>query len=322
MKVAVLNPDLIPDFVDVVIGDYVYELQFRVENMPDGEPQVIDMDSIIDGDEAPKEKEPENMDLDGTKIDESPANQAPENKTNTSGVPGGQHKKVDTGILAEMDMTTSVAGVDHQKKILVASGSNPVREENSVKPVVLLTQTGMTQNGTTHWKGKALSAGTVPPVRASKRNVPTSDQDSLEKATKLKARKNMDSASLKGNGIQPQSFNFADDSYLLASTGALGISLGVNEQEISASLLSLKDLESRRLAENIALETHNRALDDASTVCSGDENLDLESLNLICADIADDLGDGGCDPSCLQTPVSQIKKSRSKRNKSKKNHSR
>jgi len=26
MKVAVLDPNLIPDFVDVVIGDYVYEL--------------------------------------------------------------------------------------------------------------------------------------------------------------------------------------------------------------------------------------------------------------------------------------------------------
>jgi hypothetical protein len=53
MKVAVLNPDLILDLVDVVIGEYVYELQFRVEkDMPDGEPQVIDMDSTIDEDKA------------------------------------------------------------------------------------------------------------------------------------------------------------------------------------------------------------------------------------------------------------------------------
>ena len=38
LKVVVLNPDLIPDLVDVVIGDFVYELQFRVEkDMPDGE---------------------------------------------------------------------------------------------------------------------------------------------------------------------------------------------------------------------------------------------------------------------------------------------
>ena len=32
IKVAVLDPDLIPDLVHVVIGDFVYELQFRVED--------------------------------------------------------------------------------------------------------------------------------------------------------------------------------------------------------------------------------------------------------------------------------------------------
>jgi len=31
MKVAVINPDLIPEFVGIVIGDFVYELQLRVE---------------------------------------------------------------------------------------------------------------------------------------------------------------------------------------------------------------------------------------------------------------------------------------------------
>jgi len=35
MKVAVLNPDSIPEFVELVIGDYVYELQFRVEREGD-----------------------------------------------------------------------------------------------------------------------------------------------------------------------------------------------------------------------------------------------------------------------------------------------
>ena len=56
MKVAVLDPTIIPNFVDIVIGDYVYELQFRVEDeTPDGEPQIIDMDSTIDEDD-PKGK--------------------------------------------------------------------------------------------------------------------------------------------------------------------------------------------------------------------------------------------------------------------------
>jgi hypothetical protein len=38
--VLVLDPNLIPQFVDVVIGDYLYELQFRVEeNMNEDDPK-------------------------------------------------------------------------------------------------------------------------------------------------------------------------------------------------------------------------------------------------------------------------------------------
>ena len=57
MKVAVLDPNLIPDLVDIVIGDFVYELQFRVEqDMSDGEPLVIDMDSTMDEDKDNEKK--------------------------------------------------------------------------------------------------------------------------------------------------------------------------------------------------------------------------------------------------------------------------
>jgi hypothetical protein len=60
LKVVVLNPDLISDLVDVVIGDFVYELQFHVEkDVYDGEPQVIDMDSTMDEDKLAEEKERE-----------------------------------------------------------------------------------------------------------------------------------------------------------------------------------------------------------------------------------------------------------------------
>jgi hypothetical protein len=62
----------------------------------------------------------------------------------------------------------------------------------------------------------------------------------------------------------------------------------------------LRDLESHRLSESNILEVENKSwLDDASTVCSLEENMDLDALNLICAEISEDLGDGGCDPLCL-----------------------
>jgi hypothetical protein len=96
MKVAVLDPNLIPDLVDMVIGDFVYELQFRVEeNMPNGEPEVIDMDSTMEdgkpneenpGDEKPNEKKGgENMDVDGKQGEDQADNRAPGNQLPASG---------------------------------------------------------------------------------------------------------------------------------------------------------------------------------------------------------------------------------------------
>jgi hypothetical protein len=39
--VMVLDASLIPQFVDVVIGDYLYELQFRVDENMDEENQNL-----------------------------------------------------------------------------------------------------------------------------------------------------------------------------------------------------------------------------------------------------------------------------------------
>ena len=75
------------------------------------------------------------------------------------------------------------------------------------------------------------------------------------------------------------------------------------------------------MSANNSLEEKSKAmLDDTSTVCSLEENMDLEALNLICVEISEDLCDGGCDPLCLQTPISHSKKSSSKLNKKKIRH--
>jgi hypothetical protein len=53
--VAVLDPDLIPDLVDVVVRDFVYELQFRVEQEEnDDDPKLIEMDAPEDPHDANK----------------------------------------------------------------------------------------------------------------------------------------------------------------------------------------------------------------------------------------------------------------------------
>jgi hypothetical protein len=95
MKVAVLDSTLIPIFVDVVIGDFVYQLHFGVEQgVPDGEPVLIDLDSTMEdedpkgGETDPKEAHPsedpkENangdklMDIDRKKEDQAPTPSVP-----------------------------------------------------------------------------------------------------------------------------------------------------------------------------------------------------------------------------------------------------
>jgi hypothetical protein len=157
LKVVMLNPDLIPDLVDVVIGDFVYELQFRVEkDMPDGEPQVIDMDSTMDEDKPPEEKKSDNMDEDGNKTADAPADKALGKHFNASVAPSGQHKtKLAAGALTDqmdMDLAPQLTGPDgvqqdsafainntHQQDNLVHIGSDSVGKKNDSKLVVLLT---------------------------------------------------------------------------------------------------------------------------------------------------------------------------------------
>jgi len=52
LQVLVLDPNLIPQFVDVIIGDYLYELQFMVETNGDANnPEPMDMDHHGKGDD-------------------------------------------------------------------------------------------------------------------------------------------------------------------------------------------------------------------------------------------------------------------------------
>ena len=214
------------------------------------------------------------------------------------------------------------------------SQGKPVKDPN--RPVIVLSQ-NVNANGDGKWKAKLMppqtdsgnlnnlkahKGGTVSPSRSSKRTAATADQDSVDKATKLKAKRNMDTTPDKGKEPQPCSFISRDDSSLLNSATSIGVVLGDNEYEILNSLNSLRDLEKFRLSQNKKLvDDNNIVLDDASTVCSNDDGIDLEALNFICSEISEGLGDGGCDPKCLQTPVSW-KKSPCRHKKKTKNHSR
>ena len=165
-------------------------------------------------------------------------------------------------------------------------------------------------------KLKGQKGGTVSPVRSSKRTAATSDQDSVEKATKLKARHNLEIANDKGKNPLTLSFISRDDTSLLLSVNSIGVRLGDDSAQIHNSLENLRNLELQHIAEFKTIDTSNKEILDDASACSFEDSLDLDALNLICSEIAEGLGDGGCDPKGLQTPLSSVKGSRKKNRKS------
>ncbi|KAJ1259458.1 hypothetical protein BS78_10G157000, partial [Paspalum vaginatum] len=179
MKVAVLDPDLIPEFVNVVIGDYVYELQFRVAKKENEEnPQRINMDlePEEDGDKGEKNN-PEKDNI------SSKNNVAPHATAHGMGcdvrptvivkpygntVQGTKEWVAQTFNNAQLLSTVEKAG----KQSLSNEVSAPIHESAS-------TPLPMPEPANT-------------PTRKSKRSAATSDTDSIEKAAKLKAPKNLE----------------------------------------------------------------------------------------------------------------------------------
>ncbi|CAL4952315.1 unnamed protein product [Urochloa decumbens] len=192
MKVVVLNSDLIPEFVDVVIGEYVYELQFRVEIEGDEiNPLLINMD------EQPKE----DGDKDKKKqLDE--ANKENNAKINESANPGGK----------ELEKEGSATGKESAPNAIMAATTSALSsstDPSKVRRTVVLKPTG-NADSTKAWVAESFfgqqahdaTPKEIPattPTRKSKRSTMSADQDSIEKAARLKARKNLKDTNNKGS---------------------------------------------------------------------------------------------------------------------------
>jgi hypothetical protein len=122
------------------------------------------------------------------------------------------------------------------------------------------------------------------PVRSSKRNSAANDEDSLERATKLKAKRNLDAPHKNGTDL----FLIASltDSTIFPISIMWGVSLGscVN---FSTFVNELKSSELSRLRDS---DLVNRNL-HKDLVDFGEENMDMEeefdplALNLLCGDL-------------------------------------
>jgi hypothetical protein len=191
MKVAVINPDLIPEFVDIVIGDFVYELQLRVEK-EGGEnnhlPINMDEQPKEDGDKD-KEKNPEEA---GKEFNAKNAGDAhPRDKElGKEGTANGKGSASSALMAAQATALSSIADPNNDRLTVVL---NPTGAADNTGAWVAESFYGQTAHDGT---SKKIPATT--PTRKSKRNMMLADQDSIERASQLKAPKNLEVSNNQG----------------------------------------------------------------------------------------------------------------------------
>lgn len=302
--------------MDVLIGDYVYELQFRVEaeeNSDNPKPSNMNMDIDPEGDEH-----------DGT------------------------YEGDDTE--ANFEDNTDMF-MDNDTKSKQGSGSAPVGKElprggskthtlPRGKPLVTLSQTGPEAE----WQAKLVSTGDgthkgimdklkplpadayATPIRSSKRNAAVADEKSVEKATKLKAIKNLDAPQIKGNTSNENlntSFTSFDDASIITNIRSVGVDLG----SASGALDFANNIRAIELA-RIDETGRNKWISDKVSQHGDDDLLDIEgemdttALYNICGNIIEGISDDDCEQTYALQHISQKDKLSSSKKNKKKNRSR
>jgi hypothetical protein len=114
------------------------------------------------------------------------------------------------------------------------------------------------------------------PVRWSKRREATADEDSLERAARLVAIKNLETTSKSRNNSQNSILSVPDSVFAL-NIKSVGISMGSNEQEVFNSISDIKSGEvDRLLSVELGKATKVNCLDESD----GEENNEIEYITL------------------------------------------
>ncbi|PWZ27897.1 hypothetical protein Zm00014a_024097 [Zea mays] len=199
MQVSVLDLNLVPQFVDVVIGDFIYELQLRVEeNIDEINLKPMDMDDTGFGEDDKKSEDNGSskqkfgsLTLEQNKQHAvSTGNRATGsnmgNKVTDQGVQTllcSQPSVVDTQIDSGKD--TSWALVPGSPNVSTMSADLNMADVGILSPEVLALAAVSKANNSAK-------------LLRSKRRAATSMKDSVARATKLKAACNLDSAFAEG----------------------------------------------------------------------------------------------------------------------------
>jgi hypothetical protein len=134
---------------------------------------------------------------------------------------------------------------------------------------------------------------TTPP-RTSKRRADTIAEPSLERAERLKAARNLDATTKKGNDITSHiSFLQFSDDLVVDNLSAVGISLGDNVESIACSVDCVKEVELNRLHTTVDEDIISYVFDKEEKEQCEAKEVDKLILNSLCTDIMDEVMDLG-----------------------------
>lgn len=199
LQVMVLDVSLLPQYVDVVIGDCLFELHFHVEHDVDADnPSPMDMDDQGIGDKCGNNSGNGNDVKDKSVSGSVPSTSSAQHKATSPGR-GTQSsgKKVvvlDVDVQAAVQMASRLCGV--QETI-----TTPVSPKSSSRPRVEIVCTAPNTPDVSALA--AVSEATTGASVWSKRRVGISGDNSLERAPKLKASRNLDADYPEGTSNSP-----------------------------------------------------------------------------------------------------------------------
>jgi hypothetical protein len=200
LQVLVLDPSIIPQSVDVVIGEFVYELHFRIEpeELQD-RPEPMDMDDNGMDDQAnggtDEANETTHMQADIHSQKDTKGDSATSSKSGDKST--SQHGKKTVYHFPVLEMTQELSLPDLQNINDVVADSNELLNScNNTGGDAQISEPG------SH-RVHAIELAAIPevatPGRRSKRRAKTAVEVSLDRAERLKAAHNLDFTSGKGN---------------------------------------------------------------------------------------------------------------------------
>jgi hypothetical protein len=215
LQVLVLDASLLPQFVDVVIGDNLYELQFRVEeNMDNDNPEPMDMDDLDlevgDDDQQNNGKKDIGNALADPNVDATKSKKSSKHgRQDIEGKYSGK-KVVDLDSVLEDGSSGSgiFQGLGLGEELQEGLGEEEVgrtRSQPGGVPGSLLSAYEMVKKNGQVTPEVAVCAA-IPAMYTgssvsyrSKRRAATSARNSLERASRLKASRNLGSDFMEGN---------------------------------------------------------------------------------------------------------------------------